>query len=625
MSLRVPVSGRVLSSGRIAASGRLMAGDNARSHDTLKAYLSKQANLVAYWPLDDVAGVYNRIVNPALSEGRDICINGNMSSSTGWSVPAGWVIAGGVATHTSGTNNAIASTVSAIGHLYKVTFDITVVAGTLTVSGGGIARSATGSFTDFIIGTGGSVSFQPSTTFDGTLDNVVIKEIGIKASSQFPNVELVINGAFDWDLGWTKGAGITIAGGLCVFTAVTAGVQATQVTSMIIGRSYDITYTLVVASGTARIRAGSGATGATRTLSGTYTETLTCTTGTAVALDAVTTFTGSFDNVSIVPHDGLIIWNGDGSTTTGWAAVNSATLSSTGGKLRVAYNAVANAGATQISLKQGSTYILTIDMNGDGTAIPSVICSTTLLTGTASATPQSLSTPPFVAASATLLLRNTTSSGFVEFDNIVVIEVPPMVTTISGAVLNQNTSHPLTDPAVWEDGINDFLSAYSIVFNSTFNPNLIVIGVLFQAANTGIWTDGTLRTLWRIQGAAGDIYVITKSATNNTLSFSATAGGVNIGINHAISDANLHLAEMVIDTGAGTMMAFIDGQQTGATQSGLLPWTSNLITTNTIIGAGGNTGGNPWSGYLNHAYILRGANIPAQRTIIAQLAGVRDN
>ncbi|HYH17565.1 MAG TPA: hypothetical protein VD995_03005 [Azospirillum sp.] len=70
-----------------------------------------------------------------------------------------------------------------------------------------------------------------------------------------------------------------------------------------------------------------------------------------------------------ITGSGELVTSGDGSSTTGWSAGNSASLSSVSGKLRVAYNGAATPQAYQtIATVAGQSYVVTVDAAKNGTA-----------------------------------------------------------------------------------------------------------------------------------------------------------------------------------------------------------------------------------------------------------------
>jgi hypothetical protein len=113
--------------------------------------------------------------------------------------------------------------------------------------------------------------------------------------------ELIINGSFDADTWWSKGgsesAGVTIAGGVASFNQTTGNGQLFRAGFLTSGRKYRVQYVITsIASGS--IRAFIGAGGATRTVSGSYSENITAT-GTTFTMNAAAGTVASIDNVSV--------------------------------------------------------------------------------------------------------------------------------------------------------------------------------------------------------------------------------------------------------------------------------------------------------------------------------------
>lgn len=87
---------------------------------------------------------------------------------------------------------------------------------------------------------------------------------------------LVVNGTFDTDTGWTKAAGATIADGKAVFTSANFA-NVRQNMALVAGKTYRVTYTLSDrSSGSSNIMlfGASQVTGTARSTNGTYTQDL---------------------------------------------------------------------------------------------------------------------------------------------------------------------------------------------------------------------------------------------------------------------------------------------------------------------------------------------------------------
>lgn len=114
----------------------------------------------------------------------------------------------------------------------------------------------------------------------------------------YSEAEKVANPSFDTDSNWTKGTGWTIGSGVATKTAGTQS-DLYQNVGLSQYNTYQISYTLTVSTGSARVSAG-GVTGAYKSASGTYT-TIVSTTNTDANLYVTgdSTFSGTMDNVSV--------------------------------------------------------------------------------------------------------------------------------------------------------------------------------------------------------------------------------------------------------------------------------------------------------------------------------------
>jgi hypothetical protein len=113
-----------------------------------------------------------------------VTVNGDMSNAPDWTCAANWSVAAGVATHTTGTADAIAEAVSTVvsGVKYRLTFTTTVTdAGTLTPSAGGVTltgRTTADTFTeDFTAVSTAALTFTADAGWGGTIDDVSLQPL----------------------------------------------------------------------------------------------------------------------------------------------------------------------------------------------------------------------------------------------------------------------------------------------------------------------------------------------------------------------------------------------------------------------------------------------------------------
>jgi len=112
----------------------------------------------------------------------DLIHGGGMNDAGDWDLDAGWAVAGGLATHTPGTADAISQSLAAVaGKFYRLGFTVSGrTAGTVTprLTGGsdrpGTGVSADGIHADEIQAVTGNDTFEflASSDFDGSLDLV---------------------------------------------------------------------------------------------------------------------------------------------------------------------------------------------------------------------------------------------------------------------------------------------------------------------------------------------------------------------------------------------------------------------------------------------------------------------
>jgi hypothetical protein len=151
-----------------------------------------------------------------------------------------------------------------------------------------------------------------------TVTSLVVKEIVVEETSEILNVSaqsgsivnkytgdsigdnLVTNGTFDTDTGWTKTAGWTISNGEAHADGAELQIYQDILTD---GETYNIYYQVTsYTSGTIRPLCGTGGGGTAVTAVGVYSETLVCSGNTVFYLDGgsgANAFTGSLDNVIV--------------------------------------------------------------------------------------------------------------------------------------------------------------------------------------------------------------------------------------------------------------------------------------------------------------------------------------
>lgn len=182
----------------------------------------------------------------------------------------------------------------------------------------------------------------------------------------------VTNGTFASDTGWTKGTGWTIAAGVATATgAISTALSQTSPVTLVSGRKYAVTFTVTAASaGSVAISLGGGTAGTSRSTAATFTEVITAGATQIIAFTG-TGFTGSIDNIFIIPFEigaGWVVSSGTATATTASTAISQSALTSTplvaGKSYVVTYTITRSAGTIAASLGGGTAGAAN---NADGT------------------------------------------------------------------------------------------------------------------------------------------------------------------------------------------------------------------------------------------------------------------
>ena len=221
-------------------------------------------------------------------QGSQLVTNGDFSNgATYWTKGTGWSISGGTANYDGlqasqllrqGTANG------AVGKTFLVKYDVVNNSGVggIQAKFGGVNLSAynknNGSFEFYIVAVSTDyVRFIPQLDFNGSIDNVSVKEVG---------QDWTIASGSGWSIGEDKIIGVNSLN----FSAYQA--------SLVSGKTYKITYEVKdYVSGTFGIRANTAA-GLTVTANGVYTDYITSN-GNKVYLMGFGTFNGSVTNISV--------------------------------------------------------------------------------------------------------------------------------------------------------------------------------------------------------------------------------------------------------------------------------------------------------------------------------------
>lgn len=163
------------------------------------------------------------------------------------------------------------------------------------------------------------------------------------------------------------------------------------------------------------------------------------------------------------------------------------------------------------------------------------------------------------------------------------------------------------------DGATDYTNIYSAALAAAFNGAEGTALIWAKVADAGVWTDGVARRLVNLE-VNGSNYMILHKPSNNTLQAIYRAGAVSKSVSVGSLGARLGFISlgMTVSAAADEARVFIDGAQTGSTQTGLGAWAGTLFSWATVIGAANATPTLGWHGWLGHAALWSKALTPAQ-------------
>lgn len=147
------------------------------------------------------------------------------------------------------------------------------------------------------------------------------------------------------------------------------------------------------------------------------------------------------------------------------------------------------------------------------------------------------------------------------------------------------------------DNVNDFGNFYSAALNAAFTPALFSLSLRYKIT-PALLTDAAIDTLVRIRTDANNQITLQQSATDNVFDFNYVAGGTTDTVAATISSTGWNHLGLVVDVAGNAMKAFVNGVQSGTTQTGLGTWVGALASTHCCVGVQ-NTGGTlPYGGNL---------------------------
>ena len=174
----------------------------------------------------------------------------------------------------------------------------------------------------------------------------------------------------------------------------------------------------------------------------------------------------------------------------------------------------------------------------------------------------------------------------------------------------------------WFDGTNDYNNVYSAGLAGAFSGAEGSLMVWAKVNSAAVWADGILRELAIFRVDASDKVEIYKNTTNNQVVVLRVGSNPFDAKSVAIawSGTAWFCVGSTWSVSGDELRVYLNGVQSGATQTGLTGFVGALANTSTCVGAVSTVPTNVWHGWLAHACVWDRALTPSE---VASLARVR--
>lgn len=177
--------------------------------------------------------------------------------------------------------------------------------------------------------------------------------------------------------------------------------------------------------------------------------------------------------------------------------------------------------------------------------------------------------------------------------------------------------------APYFDSVNDDVNIYSAGLASDFSVSAGSMIVLAKVYNSGVWTDNTVRCIFKVGVNDNNFVAFIKQAdaNGNDVRCNYRAGGTSKLVDIDTTTTGWAMYGITWNTSADEVKVYFNGAQSGSTQTSLGTWAGSLASGQCYIGRY-NTAPYRWYGYIGHAILLKKTATPTEMLTVAQYAGL---
>ena len=163
------------------------------------------------------------------------------------------------------------------------------------------------------------------------------------------------------------------------------------------------------------------------------------------------------------------------------------------------------------------------------------------------------------------------------------------------------------------DGLAAYVNWYSAGLAAAFNGAEGTLMVWAKVANAGVWTDGAERRIVSLgTSGEGNVIYIRKQAGNNQLLVNRNDDVTDKFVIVAISQTTWFPVTITWSVADDQVKVYVNGAQSGSTQTGLSAFTGAIVNTRCNVGATTTVPAQVWFGNIQHVALGNRALTPAE-------------
>jgi len=154
-------------------------------------------------------------------------------------------------------------------------------------------------------------------------------------------------------------------------------------------------------------------------------------------------------------------------------------------------------------------------------------------------------------------------------------------------------------------GTGSVVDLYSAGFAADMSLTELSVAAWIRVLDNSVWSDSTVRRILTIGAhATTNVILLEKTATANTLRAAYVGASTTDSVSPTFYEALgktawIHFG-MTVSVLDDEMKVYLNGVQSGSTQTTFGTWSGAIASTICVIGAANTSAASPWSGWIQH-------------------------